>query len=178
MPKQFLKLFNGESLFQLTLKRNQKISDRCIVISNDEQYFTALDQLEEIENIKFNAQNTKFMLESIGKNTAPAIALACFEVDEEDIVFVTPSDHLIKDEEKYKKAVDKAKEFAKQGYLVTFGINPTNPETGYGYIEAKNFDVVKFHEKPNLETAKKYIQQNNTTNYLSSPTLYSNINLS
>jgi mannose-1-phosphate guanylyltransferase len=78
----------------------------------------------------------------------------------DDIVLVTPSDHLIENEKEYIKVVNKAKELAKQNYLVTFGIKPTEPNTGYGYIEANGCDVVKFHEKPDLKTAKKYLQTN------------------
>jgi len=182
MPKQFLKLFDGKSLFQKTIERNSKICDECIVISNIDQYFIALDELEELNNNKFNINNTKFLLEEIGKNTAPAIAFAALESDEEDILFVTPSDHLIKNQEEYEKAVLKAKELAENGYLVTFGINPTEPNTGYGYIEAngkwkidneelEGLDVVRFHEKPKVEIAKKYLETNNkytnnqSTNY-------------
>jgi len=155
MPKQFLKLFEDESLFQKTVKRNKEICKDFVAITNEEQYFLALDQLEEI-GIK-----AKFLLEEVGRNTAPAIAFAAFESNEDDILFVTPSDHLIKDNDKYKEAVNKAKELAKGGYLVTFGIKPDNPNTGYGYIEANGFDVVKFHEKPDLQTAKEYIKKGN-----------------
>jgi len=72
MPKQFLKLFNDKSLFQLTVKRNSKLCDSMLIISNENQYFLALDELDEINNLN----NTKFLLEPIGKNTASAIALA------------------------------------------------------------------------------------------------------
>jgi len=158
MPKQFLKLFDGKSLFQKTIERNSKICDECMIISNIEQYFIALDDLEKLDN-KFNINNTKFLLEEIGKNTAPAIAFAALESKEDEILFVTPSDHLIKNEEEYKKAVLKAKELANKGYLVTFGIKPTEPNIGYGYIEANGEDVVKFHEKPSLEKAKEYLKK-------------------
>ena len=130
MPKQFLKLFNNKSLFQLTLERNKKLTDKFVVLSNIDQYFIALDQLEEINNL-----NIPFLLEEMGKNTAPAIAFAALQSDEDEMLFITPSDHLIKNEKKYKEAVLKAKELAKEGYLVTFGITPTNPNIGYGYIE-------------------------------------------
>ena len=82
-------------------------------------------------------------------NTDPAIALA---LDPQEIVLVTPSDHLIKDEDAYVKVVSKAKELALQNNLVTFGITPSYPETGFGYDEASNLDVKAFHEKP--DTAK------------------------
>ena len=156
MPKQFVKLFNNKSLFQLTVQRNTKVCESQFIVSNTEQYFLALDQLEEI---KYN--NSKFLLESVAKNTAPAIALACMELDAEDIVLVTPSDHLIKNEIEYKQVVHKAKELAGQNNLVTFGIKPTEANTGYGYIESNNLDVIKFHEKPDLETAKEYLAKGN-----------------
>jgi len=161
MPKQFLKLFDDESLFQKTLKRNSEFCSSCTVISNNEQYFIALDQLEELQNEKFNLQNTKFLLEETGRNTAAAIAFGALESEEDEILFVTPSDHLIKDLDKYKKALEKAKKFAREGYLITFGIKPTEPNTGYGYIEADGYDVLKFHEKPDLKKAKEYIKKGN-----------------
>jgi len=159
MPKQFLKLFEGKSLFQKTIERNSKICDECMIISNIEQYFIALDDLEELNNDKFNINNTKFLLEEIGKNTAAAIAFAALESEKDEILFITPSDHLIKNEEEYKKAVLKAKKLAGKGYLVTFGITPTEANTGYGYIEANGEDVVKFHEKPLLEKVKEYLKK-------------------
>lgn len=159
MPKQFVKLFDNYSLFQLTVKRNSLLCESSFIISNVEQYFLAMEQLEEL-----NKTNNKYLLEPFGKNTAPAIALACFGLDSEDIVFVTPSDHLIKDENAYNKAVLVAKELANNDNIVTFGIKPTFAETGFGYIEAvsmKKEDVKAFHEKPDFQTATKYIQAGN-----------------
>lgn len=156
MPKQFVKMFDEKSLFQLTVERNSKNCTSQFVVSNAEQYFLALDQLEEL-----NKSNNKYLLEPVGRNTAPAIALACFELDYEEIVLVTPSDHLIKDEKEYEKVLGKAKEFAQDNNLVTFGITPTFPETGFGYIEADSFDVKAFHEKPDLDTATKYLEEGN-----------------
>ena len=159
MPKQFVKLFDDKSLFQLTVERNTKVCDKQFIVSNTEQYFLAYDQLEE--ESAFDIQNATFLLEPIGRNTAPAIALACMNLDPEEIVLVTPSDHLIKDEAAYMKAVKRAKELAKENNLVTFGITPDYPETGYGYIEAEGEDVKSFKEKPDIETAKEYIQKGN-----------------
>ncbi len=87
MPKQFVKLFEGESLFQKTVQRNQKACDSQFIVSNSEQYFLALDQIGEmdIQNYKAN-----YLLEPVGRNTAPAIALSCFTLDAEEIVLVTP----------------------------------------------------------------------------------------
>ena len=156
MPKQFVKLFDDKSLFQLTVERNSKVCDSQFVVSNAEQYFLALDQLEEI-----GKDNNRYLLEPVGRNTAPAIALACMALDKEEIVLVTPSDHLIKNENEYQKVLEKAKEFAAKNNLVTFGIKPTFAETGFGYIEASGYEVRAFHEKPDSETAKRYFEEDN-----------------
>lgn len=153
LPKQFVRLFNDRSLFQDTLLRNQSACNQSFIISNTEQYFLAVDQLEQI----FKHQ-TQFLLESIGRNTAPAIALACMALDEDELVLVTPSDHLIKNQNAYNDAVLKAKALAEQGNLVTFGIKPAYPETGFGYIEASGNDVLSFKEKPSAELAQSYIE--------------------
>ncbi len=159
MPKQFVKLFKDKSLFQLTVERNAKVCNAQMIVSNAEQYFLAIDQLEE--NSTFNIKNSKFLLEPVGRNTAPAIALACLALPKDEIVLVTPSDHLIKDEIEYEKVLVQAEALAKKNNLVTFGITPTSPETGFGYIEADVFDVKAFHEKPDAETAQKYLDAQN-----------------
>jgi mannose-1-phosphate guanylyltransferase len=159
MPKQFVKLFDDKSLFQLTVDRNSKVCDRQIIVSNAEQYFLALDQLEEM-----NKTNNRYLLEPVGRNTAPAIALACLALDPKELVLVTPSDHLIKDEIGYVKVLKKAQELALEDNLVTFGIKPTFAETGFGYIEAVSLnkeDVKAFHEKPDFDTATKYLEAGN-----------------
>ena len=163
MPKQFVKLIDGKSLFQLTLQRNETVCSKRLVVSNTKQYFLSLDQIEEM-----GYEQAQFILEPIGKNTAPAIALACFMLDADEIVLVTPSDHLIEDERAYVEAVKQAKEIAQKGALVTFGIEPTFAETGFGYIQTKiekqdsknGLDVVRFHEKPDKERAQRYIDEN------------------
>ncbi len=181
MPKQFVKLFNGQSLFQLTVERNNKLCDNNYIISNTEQYFLAIDQLEEDK--KYNFQKAKFLLEPVGRNTAPAIALACFDLDPNEVILVTPSDHLIKDEAEYEKVLLEAKRLAEEDNLVTFGITPEFPETGFGYIEAtlpsdgfpldtretkakyeskvQGVEVKAFHEKPDFERATKYLEAEN-----------------
>lgn len=152
MPKQFVKFFNDQSLFQLTVQRNSKLCDSQLIVSNTEQYFLALDQLVEL-----NKNNNKYLLEPIGRNTAPAIALACMSLDPHEIVLVTPSDHLIKDEDEYQIVVKQAKQLAQKDKLVTFGITPKFAETGFGYIESDGEDVKAFHEKPDAKTAQKYV---------------------
>ncbi len=175
MPKQFVKLFNDKSLFQLTVERNAKICDSQFIVSNSEQYFLALDQLEEL-----GEENNQYLLEPVGRNTAPAIALACMALDKDEIVLVTPSDHLIKDEIEYKKVLNIAEELAKEESLVTFGITPTFAETGFGYIEAETsvdgdndggMDVIHFHEKPDQKTAQQYINKNQEDQSLSQVTI-------
>ncbi|MCK9372288.1 MAG: mannose-1-phosphate guanylyltransferase/mannose-6-phosphate isomerase [Sulfuricurvum sp.] len=160
LPKQFVKLFDGKSLFQLTVARNMGVCDKQLVVSNSEQYFLALDQLEE--NSTTAVSHSSFLLEPVGRNTAPAIALACMALDPDEIVLVSPSDHLIRNGANYEKVVLRAKVLAEEGYLVTFGITPTFAETGFGYIEAQEGENVKaFHEKPDLNTAESYVNAGN-----------------
>ncbi len=159
MPKQFVKIFNDKSLFQLTVERNSKFCNSELIVSNTQQYFLALDQLEEL-----NKQNSKYLLEPHGRNTAPAIALACLGLDPNTIVLVTPSDHLIKDEIEYQKVLKRADILAQEDKLVTFGITPTFAEVGFGYIEADTTnkeDVKAFHEKPSIKKATEYLNEGN-----------------
>ncbi|MCT4643182.1 MAG: mannose-1-phosphate guanylyltransferase [Bacteriovoracaceae bacterium] len=150
-PKQFLSLFNNKSLFEMTINRNSSISEEFIIVTNKSQYNLCKEQL------KF--EKVRFILEDIGRNTASAITLACLAIeDKSQIVLVTPSDHIIKDQKAYIDAVKLAKKFALDGYLATFGICPTYPETGYGYIERNNSHVKSFKEKPSIEEAKTYFK--------------------
>lgn len=156
LPKQFVKLFADQSLFQKTVNRNKQVAKSIYVVSNAEQYFLAKDQLHELGN-----DDAHYLLESTARNTAPAIALACMSLDEDELVLVTPSDHLIKNEKAYAQAVEQAKALAQQGYLVTFGIKPDYPETGFGYIEVSGQDAVSFKEKPELKVAEQYLKAGN-----------------
>ena len=153
-PKQFCKLINDKSLFQDTFTHNSAFCDKSIILTNQDHYFIAVDELRDI-----NKKATEYILEPVGRNTAPAIAIACFGLEYDDIVLVTPSDHLIKNLVEYEKSVSQAENFARLGYLVTFGIRPSYPETGFGYIEAAGNDVVSFKEKPDLTTAEVYISK-------------------
>lgn len=139
-----------------------------MIVSNLEQYFLAIDQLSDIKN----NNNVKFLLEPIGRNTAPAITLACLALDPDEIVLVTSSDHIIKKQDEYEQAVKKAGELASSGSLVTFGIEPNYPETGYGYIEADNEDVRSFKEKPALKIAEEYLKTNAHLNAQNKPSKY------
>jgi mannose-1-phosphate guanylyltransferase len=156
LPKQFVRLFDEKSLFQLTVERNRKLFSTQFIVSNTEQYFLAVDQLEE-EGVKAS----KFLLEPVGRNTAPAIALACMALDADEIVLVSASDHLIKHQVAYEAVVNIAVVLAEQGHMVTFGITPMYAETGYGYIEAAGSDVRSFKEKPDAVTAQEYVDAGN-----------------
>ena len=157
MPKQFARLFDGASLFQRTVETNSIACESQFVISNVEQYFLAKDQLPQ----STTANAPRFLLEPVGRNTAPAVALACLSLDPNEIVLVSPSDHIIRDKVAYLKVLEKAKKLAKEGALVTFGIQPTGPETGYGYIEADGENVKRFVEKPDKVKAEEYIKSGN-----------------
>ena len=166
-PKQFYKLIGDMSLFQLTVLRNKDLCGDFIIVTNKDQYFIALDQLDEI-----GVKNRRFILEPAPRNTAAAVALSCLDAAENgsDLVFVTPSDHLIKNEDAYKNIIDTVRDEAIKGGIIMFGIKPTYPETGYGYIEAGMplktgntaiSHVLSFKEKPDKETAAKYISEKN-----------------
>ena len=152
-PKQFSNLLQGQSLLELTIKRNDLFCKKTLIISNI-----------KYENIIKNFLNkkTRALYEPIGKNTAAAIALAAFSVNKNEILLVTPSDHLIQDNN-YEEVIQKAKGLAEQDNLVTFGIKTKSPNTGYGYIEVNDdeISVNAFHEKPDYNKAMQYHQEDN-----------------
>jgi len=173
-PKQFLALAGKESLFQQTLMRAAKIANttiqaqQAIIVTNEEHRFLAVEQLREIH------QEATFILEPVGKNTAPALTMAALfakeTLPENTIMVMMPSDQTIQDEDAWVQAIRAAIHQAKQGGIVTLGVAPTHPETGYGYIEQQGsanenqaYAVAQFTEKPNQETAQKYI---NSGDYL------------
>lgn len=151
MPKQYLPLLEGQSLFESTVKRHSGLCTSHIVVTNASQFALAQRQMGQAK--------ATYILESIGRNTAPAIGMACRLLPSDSIVLVTPSDHLIRDIQAYHTAAHQAAEFAGQGYLVTFGVEPEYPETGFGYIQAQDSVVIAFKEKPDLSTATSYIEQ-------------------
>ncbi|MDE5603650.1 MAG: mannose-1-phosphate guanylyltransferase/mannose-6-phosphate isomerase [Helicobacter sp.] len=161
LPKQFIPLFDGESLFELTLKRNLTFCDKALVVCNAEQYFLALDKVEQIKTPKLST-DISYLLEPIAKNTAPAITLASLDLPLEEVVLVTPSDHLIKNMDSYGEALQKARELANNGSLVTFGITPKSAHTGFGYIKmGEDFNAESFIEKPKLEVAQEFLRKGN-----------------
>ncbi|MGY5351730.1 mannose-1-phosphate guanylyltransferase [Wenyingzhuangia sp. IMCC45533] len=155
-PKQFLKIFEGKSLFQYTVLRNRNIVDDYMLVTNKVQL-----KMAEEQSLELDLNINKKIVEPVGRNTAPAIALAALSLSEDDVMFITPSDHMIRDEAEYESSVNKAINLAKEGHIVTFGIQPLKPETGYGYIEYKGEDVKSFREKPNQDLAIKYIRSGN-----------------
>jgi len=152
-PKQYLPIFNGRSLFGLTVERNQKICDRVLLVGSAQNIELAKAELTDLPH--------DIVQETVPRNTAAAIAFAALSAGADDILVVTPSDHQIEGGEQYLQAVSRGVEFAKEGFLVTFGLQPTRPETGYGYIETAGNDVLSFREKPNSETARDFLKRGN-----------------
>ena len=152
MPKQFIPLFDGLSLFQQTVTRNLSVCNQVMVISNVQMKHLAQQQLHSQGGVG------RYILEPMGRNTAPAIALGALLLEPNDIILVTTSDHIIRNQTAFEDAVAKAIEFAHEGNIATFGIQPSHPETGFGYIEFEGNDVVQFKEKPNFETAQQYLE--------------------
>jgi mannose-1-phosphate guanylyltransferase/mannose-6-phosphate isomerase len=148
------------------LENFPNISETVTVICNDAHRFLVAEQLREIK-IKADA----LLLEPVGRNTAPALTLAAIanrELGNDDILLVMPADHVIRDNESFQKALNEGAQLADQDYLVTFGIVPDRPETGYGYIEQGkeidkdlSYSINKFVEKPGLELAKEYLDSGN-----------------
>lgn len=166
-PKQFLSLTSELSLFQKTLRRlsDKELFTAPVVITNNEYRFLVAEQAQEV-GVELGA----ILLEPMARNTAPAVVAASMlaaQNDENQLVYVVTSDHAIEDDAAYKTAVLNAIETAKAGRLATFGITPTEPATGFGYIEAgkqgKNgaCPVSQFVEKPDAERAQKYIDSGN-----------------
>lgn len=155
-PKQYLPIFEGKTLFQKTAVRNQEFCDSILIVGNSSNY-----QLSEHDLAEAAVSDFQQIIEACPRNTAAAIAFAAFSVEENDILFVTPSDHLIHADGMYGAAVIRAIQLAKEGFLVTFGLQPTHPETGFGYIEAKGEEVLSFREKPTLELAKEFCEKGN-----------------
>jgi mannose-1-phosphate guanylyltransferase/mannose-6-phosphate isomerase len=165
LPKQFLPLVSDKTLFQDTALRTRGIAN-CgapVVVTNAEQRFLAADQLADIA-----VAPGALLLEPAGRNTAPAVAAAALHVLRDDpaaLLLVQPSDHAIGDVAAFHAAVAEAIAIARDGFLVTFGVPPTEPASGYGYIEAGDriagnaFRIRKFVEKPSLEKAAAFLAQ-------------------
>lgn len=160
-PKQFLKLTSDNTMLQETVLRLNSIEgiSSPIIVANGDHRFLVAEQLKQC-----NVAPNKIILEPLAKNTAPAIALAALAMGNDDsIMLVLPADHIIADIDAFQKAIDLARLQAEDDKLVTFGIIPDSPETGYGYIKGADeitngvFNMAGFVEKPNLETAQAYV---------------------
>lgn len=154
-PKQYLDIFGGKSLFEMTVRRNQNLVDKVIVVGNIDNC-----HLSKLELKKSNVDYLD-IVESTPRNTAAAIAFAAFASDSDDILLITPSDHVIEQEQDYNTAVAEAIKNALQNFIVTFGIIPTKAETGFGYIEHNENEVVSFREKPDEKTALEFLKSGN-----------------
>lgn len=157
-PKQFLALNGDKTMLQQTVERLADLpTSESITICNEEHRFFVAEQLREIDGLG------KIILEPVSRNTAPAIALAALAEEKNDpLLLVLAADHVIADQQAFTSAVMKAVPLAEDGKLVTFGIVPTEPHTGYGYIEtsvsvADAYEVSSFKEKPDADTAAQYV---------------------
>lgn len=155
-PKQYLEIFEGQSLFGLTVKRNRRICDQVLIVGGKDNFQLSREHLQQL-----SVNDYIDIIEACPRNTAAAIAFAAFSADQDDILLVTPSDHLIEDQGIYEEALTNAISLAREGYLVTFGLVPSRPETGFGYIEHQGNEVVSFREKPSRESAEEFIRNGN-----------------
>lgn len=151
-PKQFLNLVEEKTLLQSTFERAKAVSSDISIISNNS--FSNL--IEE----QLKGENYSSLLEPCRKDTAAAICISILLCEDDEIVLVLPSDHYISTIENFKISINEGLKFANDN-IVTFGICPTYPETGYGYIESINKKVVRFVEKPNIIKAKEFIETGN-----------------
>ncbi|MEL1252624.1 mannose-1-phosphate guanylyltransferase [Flavobacterium sp. DGU38] len=154
-PKQYLEIFEGKSLFEMTVDRNSHLANKVMVVGNVDNHHLSGNVMGKSQTVYIN------IVEATPRNTAAAIAFAAFASNPDDILIITPSDHIIDKIEDYDNAIDQAIQKAQEGFIVTFGIIPTKPETGYGYIESKGDRVISFREKPNETTAKEFIAKGN-----------------
>lgn len=161
-PKQFLPLVSGHTMIQETVLRLAGVPGlkAPIAVCNEDHRFMLAEQLWEI-----GVKPAAIILEPVGKNTAPAVAMAALSArSEDDILLILPADHVVGNRPAFHQAIALARQLAEQDLLVTFGIVATEPETGYGYIKAGDdrygagFNVAAFVEKPDLETAQRYLE--------------------
>ncbi|WP_284448435.1 mannose-1-phosphate guanylyltransferase/mannose-6-phosphate isomerase [Pseudoxanthomonas mexicana] len=159
-PKQFLPLAGDDTMVQATWRRVEALADLApIVVANEEHRFLVAEQLRQV-----GAPVPAILLEPVGRNTAPAIAAAALQAmagGADPLLLVLPSDHVVRDAAGFQRAVREASSAAEAGALVTFGIVPDAPETGFGYIQAEAGDglrqVLRFVEKPDAATARSYL---------------------
>lgn len=151
-PKQFIGMQKNHSLFQETIARNIPFCDEFIIVTNEEYKFIIEDQMKSFQDITYRC-----VFEGIGRKTTAAIILACMQLPMSELVYVVAADQIVEGES-YKDAVMTAKEWAKEGYLVTIGQEIKSPETRFGYIRYAGNEVRSFVEKPDEETARAYME--------------------
>lgn len=151
-PKQFIEIKNNHSIFQETVARNMAFCDEFIIVTNKEYQDIIENQMKAFRGLTYRC-----IYEEVGRKTTAAIVLACLGLPLSEFLFVVAADHLIEGES-YKDDILRAKEYAKQGYLVTFGMDIDKPDTRYGYIHYNGEDVLDFTEKPDENTAKMYME--------------------
>lgn len=162
-PKPFLRLPDGQSFIQKTFYRGADLPEakEILVVTGADIFFTIRNEFKETGI----GLQSSYILEPFGRNTAPAIAASALTVSKKHgrdaLMMVLPSDHLIADSDGFTEMVQAAMELARNDRLVTFGIKPTKPETGFGYIESRGTEVVRFVEKPNEEKAREYLESGN-----------------
>ncbi|MBR4412276.1 MAG: cupin domain-containing protein [Lachnospiraceae bacterium] len=151
-PKQFIKIQGDHSLFQETIARNIPYCDEFIIITNEEYRFIAINQVAAFQGLVH-----RFIFEGEGRKTTAAITLACLRLAKSETVLVVPADQVIEGLE-YKDDITRAVELSREGNIVTFGMPVESPEERYGYIKADGENVLAFVEKPDHDTAVKYMQ--------------------
>lgn len=159
-PKPFIRLEDGQSLLQKAFLRGAQLPNVCDVLTvTNRELFFKID--EEFATVNQNHLPTSFILEPFGRNTAAAIAISALHIvkthGKDALMLVLAADHLVNNQEAFQEAVAQATSLALTGKLVTFGITPDEPHTGYGYIEASGHQVLRFVEKPTFELAETYL---------------------
>jgi mannose-1-phosphate guanylyltransferase / mannose-6-phosphate isomerase len=163
-PKPFIRLADGESLLQKAFSRGAALASvvEVLTVTNRELIYLTLDDYAEVNTA---GHKTSFILEPVGRNTAPAIISAALQISKQHgpdaLMLVLSADHLVLDQGAFEQAVAEAVKLAAKDKLVTFGIKPTSPETGFGYIESDGHDVLRFVEKPSAEKAQAYVDAGN-----------------
>ena len=166
-PKQFLPLVGELTLFQETLLRLDGLADvaKPLVVCNEAHRFLVAEQLRQLDR-----EALDIIVEPVGRNTAPALALAALRLedllgssDSDTVMLVMPADHVIGNGGKFKKAVLAGYQLAKEGRVITMGVDPVNPITGYGYIKKGRLvnganEVTSFVEKPNKQTYEEFVE--------------------
>lgn len=154
-PKQFMNIKEGRSLLQETIVRNMPYCDEFIIITNEKYINIVEGQMKAFQSLRY-----RVLLEGDPKGTAPAITLGCMFCNQSELVFVVSSDNLIYGKE-YQTAILAAKELAKKGEIVLFGVEPNKPSTSYGYIKHDGQDIQRFIEKADIEEARTYTYEEN-----------------